>query len=468
MDDATIVAIATPEGRGGIGIAKVSGPDAPRLLQHTFRIPTRSGRCERVLQNPVPRKLYYGQVVDPETGLPIDEALAFYMLAPKSYTGEDLVEIQCHSGPAVLKRLVGVLLDAGARAAEPGEFTRRAFLNGRIDLSQAEAIVDLIDAETATAAGIAALQLGGALQKKTADISDDIRHICADIEADIEFGEEAGVPASPGDLEKRIAEKGFQPVCRLLDFAAERQILKDGYTISIVGRPNVGKSSLLNRLLGTERAIVTDIAGTTRDTLDEKLLLKGHQINLKDTAGIQNTLDVIERIGIRKTKEAIRDSDLILFVLDLSMRPQQEDSELFGQLDAGKVILVANKKDIALTGPPQRYERFDAVAHVAVSATEGDGISELEDIIHAAIVERIIPVCDKGDAALMVNLRHQKLLQAVRSELENAMTAAAADDSPELIAILLTAALESLDRITGAVVTPDILDDVFQRFCIGK
>jgi tRNA modification GTPase len=457
LDD-TVVAIATAPGRGGIGVVRISGPRAREIAYPMLRLkhdlePGRAVFGELI--EPVPIDANTGNR-KPEAGSPtrIDEVVVTYFAGPRSYTTDDIIEIAAHGSPVVLRHIVELCVEAGARLAEPGEFTMRAFLNGRIDLTQAEAVRDLIDSQTLYQAKIAAQQLEGALSRRLQPVKQKLIELIAVLEAGIDFAEDDVSVLPDATILERIAAV-LEPLQQLAASFAYGKIVHQGLTLAIVGRPNVGKSSLFNRLVERERAIVTATPGTTRDLVSETVALGGIPIQLVDTAGIRQALDEAESIGIRKSMEALADADLVLVVLDAS-RPD-EDTELLRHAEGRPAIVVGNKCDlgIAVRYPPLLY----------ASALTGEGITELR----AEILRHIGGETGaQAETGFLTNVRHQSLVQESIAALNAASIAVDAEVPHEMLLLDLYSALQPLDAITGATTTDDILNLIFSKFCIGK
>jgi len=452
----TIAAIATPYGESAIGIVRLSGEKSLEILKKIFKSP--SGKIK-------PRYAHYGYIVN-KNGEPIDEAVVIYYKAPHSYTGEDMVEINLHGNPLILKEVLNRILEEGARLAEPGEFTKRAFLNGKLDLTQAEAVAELISAKTELARKLALNQLRGALSREIKPLREELLMLHALVESSIEFEEEDIPTIEKEDLEKRL-KKILQRVDKLLQTAKTGKAIRQGIKLAIVGRPNVGKSSLFNRLLGEERAIVTDIAGTTRDYIEETVNLKGIPINLIDTAGIRETSDLVERIGVERSLQKLKEADVVLFVLDASKeKPSEEDLKLARLVEGVKkpTIVVLNKIDLGrkldLSQLPLKAERV-----VEVSAKTGEGIEKLAD----AILE-VAGVQTAEGGNIYISVRHEELLKRARKALENALKYLREGEfySPEILMLDIREASDALGEIIGEVTTEDVLGQIFSTFCIGK
>lgn len=445
----TIVAIATPPGAGGLGIVRLSGARSRAIAESILRLPEehqwKPWRASRAF-------LLH------EDGAPVDEVVVTFFAAPRSYTAEDVVEISCHGSPVVLRHCVSRALAAGARAAEPGEFTLRAYLNGRIDLPQAEAVRDLIQATTLYQARVAARQLEGSVSRAVKPVKERLVELISLLEAGIDFAEDDVSVAPAEEIDARLGEV-LGGLDRLLASYAWGKYVHDGITLAIVGRPNVGKSSLFNALLGEDRAIVTDIPGTTRDMVSESFSLEGVPVRLLDTAGIRESSDVVERLGIERTQRAMADADLTLVVLDLGEPLSDADREILARTESqGWRLVVGNKRDL-----PRRMEA--GVEQVAVSAQTGDGIGELKQ----ALIGRIAP---EGIAApqsgLITSARHEALLREAREAAQKAREANSIGLPHELLLLDCYAALRPLDALTGATTADDILNRIFSTFCIGK
>jgi tRNA modification GTPase len=490
LDD-TIAAIATPPGRGGIGVVRIAGPRSVEIAKPMLRLK----------HNLEPGRAVFGELIEPvpstgslkqEAGSPtrIDEVVVTYFAKPHSYTTDDIVEIAAHGSPVVLRHIVELCVAAGARLAEPGEFTMRAFLNGRIDLTQAEAVRDLIDSQTLYQAKIAAQQLEGALSRRLQPVKRKLVELIAVLEAGIDFAEDdVSVLPDASILERITAVR--EPLQQLAATFAYGKIVHLGLTLAIVGRPNVGKSSLFNRLVERERAIVTATPGTTRDLVSETVAIGGIPIQLVDTAGIRQALDEAESIGIRKSMEALADADLVLVVLDASKPATAEDEELLRQTTNRPAIAVENKSDLIgmdrKQADPEGKEReghglslanlarerkgasaaegSPAAPRVRVSALTGNGIADLR----AEILRHVGGEAGtQAEAGFLTNVRHQGLVQDSLAALDAATGAVAARIPHEMLLLDLYSALRPLDAVTGATTTDDILNLIFSTFCIGK
>ena len=466
LDD-TIVAVATPQGRGGIGVVRVAGPRARQITSPMLRLkhdlePGLAVFGELIESGGDDAEL--GSVAPPRTAVPtrIDEVVVTHFAKPRSYTTDDIVEIAAHGSPVVLRHIVELCVAAGARLAEPGEFTMRAFLNGRIDLTQAEAVRDLIDSQTLYQAKVAAQQLEGALSKRLQPVKQKLVELIAVLEAGIDFAEDDVSILPDHVILERIAAI-CQPLQALAATFAYGNIVHQGLTLAIIGRPNVGKSSLFNRLVERERAIVTATPGTTRDLISETVALGGIPLQLVDTAGIRQALDEAESIGIRKSIEALADADLVLVVFDASQKVAPEDNELLRQVQGHPAIVVGNKCD--LESSSQWSVTSGQFPSVQVSALTGQGVGELRTEILRHIGGETGAQAESG---FLTNVRHQGLVRESLVALEAASNAVAGRIPHEMLLLDLYNALRPLDAITGATTTDDILNLIFSKFCIGK
>jgi tRNA modification GTPase len=468
LDD-TVVAIATPAGRGGIGVVRLAGPEAVSIAQPMLRLthtlePGRAVFGELVepeAKNYVQAAAIHPAELDGASGARIDEVVVTYFQKPHSYTTDDIVEISAHGSPVVLRHIVELALARGARLAEPGEFTMRAFLNGRIDLTQAEAVRDLIESQTLFQAKVAAQQLEGALSKRLQPMKQKLVELIALLEAGIDFAEDDISVLPPDQILKHIAEVQV-PLAELAGSFAFGKIVHEGLTLAIVGRPNVGKSSLFNCLVERERAIVTATPGTTRDLVSETVALGGIPVKLVDTAGIRRALDEAESIGIRKSMEALADADIVLFVLDASEPLGDEDRELLMHVEGRTAIAVHNKADLDGSELSNFNSRLPVIR---TSAVTGLGIPELRSEILRHIAGDNIPQAESG---FLTNVRHQARVSDAMNGLEAAIEAVGNQVPHEMLLLDLYSALRPLDEITGTTTTDDILNLIFSTFCIGK
>jgi len=455
LDD-TIVAIATPAGRGGIGVVRLAGADARAIAGRMLRVGReveagRAVRCDLV-----------------EAGARIDEVVVTFFAAPHSYTTDDIVEISAHGSPVVLRHIVELSMAGGARLAEPGEFTMRAFLNGRIDLTQAEAVRDLIDSQTLFQAKVAAQQLEGALSNRLKPIKQKLVALIALLEAGIDFAEDDVSVAADATIIERIGQVKA-PLLQLAASFTFGKIVHQGLTLAIVGRPNVGKSSLFNRLVERERAIVTAQPGTTRDLVSETVAIGGIPVELVDTAGIRRALDEAESIGIKKSMEALADADIVLVVIDATEAITEEDRKLLNQVRGRAAIVVENKSDLVSDerGRPRVDDSGQSASALSIStsALTGEGIGELR----AAILEHMGGDASRqGESGFLTSVRHQKLVSDALTSLEAALEAVGLGVPHEMLLLDLYGALRPLDEITGATTSDDILTLIFGTFCIGK
>jgi tRNA modification GTPase len=453
LDD-TIVAIATPPGRGGIGVVRIAGDEAKQIASGLLRLA--GGRQLEA------GRAHFGELIEPATGERIDEVVATYFAKPHSYTTDDIVEISCHGSPVVLRHLVELALDRAARLAEPGEFTMRAFLNGRIDLTQAEAVRDLIESQTLYQAKVAAQQLEGALSHRLQPVKDLLIALIARMEAGVDFAED-DVSVMPGTEIVAAVGEIRGPLTKLLASFDYGKVVHEGLTLAIVGRPNVGKSSLFNRLVERERAIVTATPGTTRDLVTETVAIGGLPVRLIDTAGIRQALDEAESIGIRKSMEALADADLVLVVLDASQDVDDTDRELMRDVEGRTAIVVENKID-ALSPGSLLLDGTSGVSVVRTSAVTGEGIEALRE----AILQKIGGDGAQIESGFLTNVRQQDLVKKALEGLAAAESAVANQTPHEMILLDLYSALRPLDEITGATTADDILNRIFSSFCIGK
>ena len=456
LDD-TIVAIATPPGRGGIGVVRLSGPEATTIARPMLRLAHADER--------LPNRAHFGELIDPATGDRIDEVVVTFFPKPHSYTTDDVVEISCHGSPVVLRHLVEMALSRGARLAEPGEFTMRAFLNGRIDLTQAEAVRDLIDSQTLYQAQVAARQLEGALSKRLQPIKQKLVELIAVMEAGVDFAEDDVSVIPDAQILARIADIRA-PLEQLLASFSYGKVVHEGLTLAIVGRPNVGKSSLFNRLVEHERAIVTATPGTTRDLVSETVSIGGIPVRLVDTAGIRDALDEAETIGVRKSMEALADADIVLVVLDASQSADDDDARrgdtaLVSLAARSLGIVVQNKIDLATSA---RLLPDGGLPVVMTSALTGQGIAELR----GQIIRLIGGHGPQQETGFLTNIRQHTLVQDSLVALDLAAAAVPLHTPHEMVLLDLYSALRPLDEITGATTADDILNLIFSSFCIGK
>ena len=472
MDTETIAAIATPVGNGGIGIIKISGKDAISIAASLFRFSGNAQNQTQPFRLPLTpkspsRKIYFGRIVHPVSNKIIDEVLLIIMPGPRSYTREDVVEIHTHGGFTVLNKTLALLQEQGARLAEPGEFTKRAFLNGRIDLTQAEAVMDIINATSDLALNMAANQVSGVLGNKIENIIEYGQDVLAKAEAVIDFPEDVGDVFDKETIGIAWGQNVLVPIENLIEQHERTQILRDGIKTVIIGRPNVGKSSLMNCLLQKERVIVSDIPGTTRDFIEESRLIRNLQIVFADTAGLHDSNDELERIGIQKTYDYINDADLVLFVIDLTAGINHGDLEIFKRIEHKKVLLVLNKGDLV-----EAHEAFELPAEmtplrrVRISAKYSQGIESLEqNIIQLFVGES---GTNAEVSAVSPNLRQFEALTRAAKAATAAIYAINDGLSPDLCVIDIKETIDALGEVLGRTISSDVLDKIFENFCIGK
>jgi len=462
FSDDTIAAISTPLGEGGIGIVRLSGKDSLRIAEKIFSSPKK-----RSLKDMESYRVSYGFANDPSTGEKIDEVLITVMRSPHSYTKEDVVEINCHGGMIALRKVLETTLKHGARLADPGEFTKRAFINGRIDLSRAEAVIDLIRSRTDESRRISLEQLQGGLSEKITALRDRLSDICADVEASIDFPEDEIETIEKHELLESVKDIGKE-LQILLKTYDEGRFFREGLLTAIVGRPNVGKSSLLNALLKKERAIVTEMPGTTRDVIEEYLNINGLPLRIMDTAGIRDVENIAEKEGVKRSLKSIENADLVITIFDQSEPLTQEDFDVMERIKDKNAIAVLNKSDL--------LPSFDAdtlvsrlTPHVsrvlAISAIRGDGLEELKDAI--------FNVClrdwkEEREGVVVTNIRHKTSIENALKSLEKAEYALFENQPVEFLALELRDSMDSLGEIVGIVTTEDILNKIFSDFCIGK
>jgi tRNA modification GTPase len=451
----TICAVSTPAGNGGIGIIRLSGKDAIAIASTVFR-----AKQEGALSRAKSHTIHYGQVVDPASGEVVDEALTTVMRKPATYTREDVVEINCHGGTVPLWKTVRLLVVQGARHAEPGEFTKRAFLHGRIDLTQAEAVMDIIRAKTEACLRSANDQLMGGISKMVIDLRDRLVGVIAGVEADVDFPEEDIETSSGGQLIAEL-EDIARSIDEMISTAFSGRILREGLATAIVGRPNVGKSSLMNALLIRERAIVADVPGTTRDVLEEMINISGIPLRILDTAGIRHTHDAVEKEGVRRSLAALESADIVLVVLDGSQRMTAEDRHVLREARGKPAIAVMNKSDLGRT-----IEVFDwPERQIEISCRNSHGLDRLrQEITEMTKQDAAAPKTH----AWAINERHRLALEQARQCLERSLESARSMLSPEFIALDLRESIDHLGLIIGATHTEDILSRIFNDFCIGK
>lgn len=468
--ESTIAAIATSPGESGIGIIRISGEKSLNILNKIFYPASKN-----LAPKDNHRQLIYGHIKD-ELGHIIDEVLAVYFPAPKTYTAEDVVEIDCHGGIVPLSNTLSLVLRCGADLAEPGEFTKRAFLNGRLDLTQAEAVIDVINSKTNSSFDVAMEQLRGRFSKEINEIRKQITDVLVDIAVNIDYPDE--------DIELILYDKLENQLCSikkkvdyLIGSSDTGRILREGLNVAIIGRPNVGKSSLMNAMLRESRAIVTEIPGTTRDTIEELINVRGIPVNLIDTAGIRSTDDVIEQIGIDKSKKSLESADLVIFMIDLTSEISTEDYDILNQVDKSKLLILFNKAD-----KPARISEADIASfargarYMISSVNDSKSVDEIENAIFEKAGGNLLlgkeSETDKPAGSqksnIVINARHKNMLERATTSLEEAINAVSGGIPLEFLEIDIRNAYEELGFITGDSVQDDVIDEVFSRFCLGK
>jgi len=461
MEFDTIAAISTPMGEGAIAIVRLSGDDAVTIADKIFTSPSGKSLTERESHT-----IHYGHLVNPKTNEVIEEVMLSLMRGPKTFTREDVVEINCHGGIVSVNRVLQLVLTNGARLAEPGEFTKRAFLNGRIDLSQAEAVMDLIRAKTDRAMNVALGQMDGKLSRLIGELRQALLETLAQVEVNIDYPEYDDVEEMtvPILLEKCTWVR--EEIIKLLKTSSQGKILREGLSTVILGRPNVGKSSLLNSLVHENKAIVTDIAGTTRDIIEEYVNVRGVPLRLVDTAGIRETEDIVERIGVERSRQVLKEADLILLVLNYSDELTEEDERLFETIQQMDYIVVVNKTDLPQNINMERVKEL-ATNHsiVTTSLLKEEGVMELEEAIATLFFEGNV---ESGDLTYVSNARHIALLHQAQTTIEDALQAAEAGVPVDMVQIDVTRVWEILGEIIGDTVQESLINQLFSQFCLGK
>lgn len=455
--ETTIAAISTAYGESGIGIVRMSGPMSLDILTKIFV----SAKGVQIIK---PRYMHYGYIEDPQNGTRLDEVLAVYMKAPHTYTGEDVVEIQCHGSYISLKEILALCLRSGAEPAGRGEFTKRAFLNGRMDLSQAEAVIDLIKARSSRSFDAALGQMGGNLSSKVRAVRDKLKELLIDITVNMDYPDEDIEEITYDQISNRLSLINDE-INNLLASAGEGKIIREGLSVAIVGKPNVGKSSLMNVFLKENRSIVTDIPGTTRDTIEEQASLRGIRICFTDTAGIHETDDPVESLGIERSKQAFDKADLILLLIDSSTPLEEEDKELLKMINDRSAIIVLNKQDLHTVTDENMLETAPNLKVIKTSLAEGKGVEELEDAIEMFVTGGQIR---RENDVLVTNVRHASLLRKAKEEVEQAKNMTAIHEALDFIEVNIRAAFDYLGEITGDTASDEIINEIFARFCLGK
>ena len=453
----TIAAIATAMTDSGIGIVRISGEDALNIIDKIYK-----GKSDKKISEQKSYTLHYGFIVDGEET--IDEVIVLIMRGPHSYTGEDTVEIDCHGGVFVVKKILETVIKYGARPADPGEFTKRAFLNGRIDLSQAEAVIDVIHSKNEYALKSSVNQLKGTVHKKIEELREKIIYHTAFIETALDDPEHINVDGY-GETLKVVVDELLEELQKLLNSCDNGRIIKEGIKTVIVGKPNAGKSSLLNVLVGEERAIVTDIAGTTRDVLEENIQLQGVSLNIMDTAGIRNTEDIVERIGVDKARANAEEADLIIYVVDASLPLDENDFEIINMIQDKNAIILLNKTDLSTLITKDELKKWINKPMIEISAKNETGIHELEKILKEMFYQGDISF---NDQVYITNVRHKTALQNAYDSLVKVNVSIENQMPEDFFTIDLMDAYEYLGSITGETIGEDLVNEIFSKFCMGK
>lgn len=457
MKKDTIAAIATAMSNSGIGIVRISGEESFDIIQKIYR-----GKTDKNLRAQKSHTIHYGYIVDGEEM--IDEVLVMLMKGPHSFTGEDTVEIDCHGGVYVVKKILETVIKYGARPAEPGEFTKRAFLNGRMDLSQAEAVIDIIHSQNEYALKSSVSQLKGSVHKKIAEIRKEILYHTAFIETALDDPEHISVDGY-GDKLKVTVDNLLEQIHQLLITSDNGRMIKEGIQTVIVGKPNAGKSSLLNVLVGEERAIVTDIEGTTRDILEEHIQLQGISLNIMDTAGIRETKDVVEKIGVDKARNHASEADLIIYVVDASRELDENDEEIIEMIRDKQAIVLLNKSDLETVVTKEMLKEKIDKPMILISAKEEEGIHELEETLKRMFFHGKISF---NDEVYITNVRHKTALAEAEESLKKVIVSIESGMPEDFYSIDLLDAYESLGSITGETIGEDLVNEIFSKFCMGK
>ncbi|MEC5425061.1 tRNA uridine-5-carboxymethylaminomethyl(34) synthesis GTPase MnmE [Virgibacillus sp. C22-A2] len=458
METDTITAISTPIGEGAIAIVRLSGPDAVSITTQLFQ--------GKNLTEVDSHTIHYGKLIDPDTKEVAEEVMVSVMRAPKTFTREDVVEINCHGGMVSVNRVLEIILSKGARLAEPGEFTKRAFLNGRIDLSQAEAVMDLIRAKTDKAMSVALKQLDGRLSGLIRSLRQDLLETVAHVEVNIDYPEYDDVEEMSHEMMRQKTKEVHAEIVKLLGVAKQGKILREGLATAIIGRPNVGKSSLMNTLVQENKAIVTEIPGTTRDIIEEYVNVRGVPLRLVDTAGIRETEDIVEKIGVERSRQVLKESDLILFVLNYNDELTDEDVKLFEAIQGLEYIVIINKTDLEQKLDLEKIKELtDGNPLITTSLIEEKGIDELESAIAETFFAGDI---DTGDLTYISNVRHIELLKQAVASLEDAMEGLEIQMPLDIVQIDVTRTWDLLGEIIGDTASDSLIDQLFSQFCLGK
>lgn len=457
MEGDTIAAISTSMGEAAIGIVRLSGPEAVQIATSIFT---------KNLHDVDSHTIHYGKIIVPETKEVAEEVMISVMRAPKTFTREDVVEINCHGGMVAVNRVLEIVLSQGARLAEPGEFTKRAFLNGRIDLSQAEAVMDLIRAKTDKAMNVALKQMDGRLSRLIKELRQELLETVAHVEVNIDYPEYDDVEEMSHEMMEKKTREVHRQIEKLLEVANQGKILREGISTAIIGKPNVGKSSLLNALIQENKAIVTDIPGTTRDVIEEYVNIRGVPLKLVDTAGIRETEDIVEKIGVERSRQVLNESDLILYVLNYNEPLSKEDMQLFETIDGLNYIVIINKMDLEQKLDLDQVQKLAKDRPViTASLIEEKGIDDLEEAIANIFFQGEI---ESNDLTYVSNARHIQLLKQSKKALEDAMEGLELGMPLDIVQIDVTRTWEFLGEIVGDTASDALIDQLFSQFCLGK
>lgn len=453
ITDRTIAAVATPQGTGGISVIRISGRDAVAIADKVF--------CGKSLSQAESHSIHYGFIKD-RAGEKLDEVLVSVMRAPRTFTREDTVEISCHGGSITTHSVLCAVIEAGAHMAEPGEFTKRAFLNGRIDLSQAEAVIDIINAKNSLSQRNAISQLGGTLSREIKSVRDELVHLCASMQVIIDYPDEDLADVTEEDI-KNVCRNCANRVTKLIETSDNGRMMRDGIRTAIVGKPNVGKSSILNCLAHEERAIVTAIAGTTRDVIEENVTIKGIPLILSDTAGIRETDDVVEKIGVTKSRQYLDAADLVIVVIDGADGIDDQDKEVLDATCDKTRIILLNKADMGIKTTSADFRDADIV--IEISAKTGEGTDKLADAIEKLCKFDTI---ESENGRIITNMRHKTALIGAQDALVRVADALDMGMPCDIVSIDIASAMDSLGEITGETVSESVVNDIFHNFCVGK